>query len=109
MKKNKNKNFIHQNQKSFFFEDFLESSQVQKKTNESKISDDRLYFLFSVFFSLVLIFSISIFSISIKPSSFNEYKNINQSHLKLRRDIVDRNGDLIARNINSYHAAIKPT
>ncbi|MDC0449770.1 penicillin-binding protein 2 [Pelagibacteraceae bacterium] len=108
MKKNKNKNFIHQNQKSFFFEDFLESSQVQKKTNESKISDDRLYFLFSVFFSLVLIFSISIFSISIKPSSFNEYKNINQSHLKLRRDIVDRNGDLIARNINSYHAAIKP-
>jgi cell division protein FtsI (penicillin-binding protein 3) len=108
MKKKKNKNFIHQNQKSFFFEDFLESSQVQKKTNESKISDDRLYFLFSVFFSLVLIFSISIFSISIKPSSFNEYKNINQSHLKLRRDIVDRNGDLIARNINSYHAAIKP-
>ena len=108
MKKNKNKNFIHQNQKSFFFEDFLESSQVQKKTNESKISDDRLYFLFSVFFSLVLIFSISIFSISIKPSSFNGYKNINQSHLKLRRDIVDRNGDLIARNINSYHAAIKP-
>ena len=108
MKNNKKKNFIQQNQKSFFFEDFLESSQVQKKTNESKISDDRLYFLFSVFFSLVLIFSISIFSISIKPSSFNEYKNINQSHLKLRRDIVDRNGDLIARNINSYHAAIKP-
>ena len=108
MKNKKNKNFIHQNQKSFFFEDFLESSQIQRKTNKSKISDDRLYFLFSIFFSLILIFSISIFSISIKSSSFYDYKNVNQSHLKLRRDIVDRNGDLIARNINSYHAAIKP-
>jgi len=108
MKNKKNKDFIHQNQKSFFFEDFLESSQIQRKINKSKISDDRLYFLFSIFFSLILIFSISIFFISIKPSSFYDYKDINQSHLKLRRDIVDRNGDLIARNINSYHAAIKP-
>ena len=108
MKNKKNKDFIHQNQKSFFFEDFLESSQIQRKINKSKISDDRLYFLFSIFFSLIVIFSISIFFISIKPSSFYDYKDINQSHLKLRRDIVDRNGDLIARNINSYHAAIKP-
>jgi len=108
MKNKKKKDFIHQNQKSFFFEDFLESSQIQRKINKSKISDDRLYFLFSIFFSLIVIFSISIFFISIKPSSFYDYKDINQSHLKLRRDIVDRNGDLIARNINSYHAAIKP-
>ena len=108
MKNKKNKDFIHQNQKSFIFEDFLESSKIQRKINKSKISDDRLYFLFSIFFSLILIFSISIFFISIKPSSFYAYKDINQSHLKLRRDIVDRNGDLIARNINSYHAAIKP-
>ena len=108
MKNKKNKNVLSQNQKSFFFEDFLETSQRQKMSNKSKISDDRLYFLFSIFFSLILIFSISIFFISIKPSSFYDYKDINQSHLKLRRDIVDRNGDLIARNINSYHAAIKP-
>ena len=26
----------------------------------------------------------------------------------LRRDIVDRNGELISRNINSYHAALNP-
>ena len=109
MKKNKNKNFIPQNQKSFFFEDFLEISQRQKVTNRSKISDERLYVLFSVFFSLILIFSISIFSISIQPSNFNEYKKTNKNFLTLRRDIVDRNGQLIARNINTYRAAIKPT
>ena len=109
MKKKNSKNFIHQNQKSFFFDDFLESSKRQKKTRKSKISDDRLYVLFSVFFSLILIFSISFFSISIQPSNFKEYKKADQNSLFLRRDVVDRNGQLIASNINSYHAAIKPS
>jgi len=108
MKNKKNKNFIKHNQKSFFFEDFLETNYRKKITNKSEISDERLYVLFSVFFSLILIFSISIFSISIQPSNFYGYKNENQRSSILRRDVVDRNGVLIARNINNYHAAIKP-
>ena len=108
MKNKKDKNFIHQNQKSFFFEDFPEISQKQKVKNKFKISDDRLYILFCVFFSLILVFSISIFAISIQPSNFYNLKNTNQSFLNLRRDVVDRNGELIARNINTYRAAIKP-
>jgi cell division protein FtsI (penicillin-binding protein 3) len=108
MKNKKNKNYINHNQKSFFFEDFLETNYRKKITNKSEISDERLYVLFSVFFSLILIFSISIFSISIQPSNFYGYKNENQRSSILRRDVVDRNGVLIARNINNYHAAIKP-
>ena len=107
--KNKKKNIINHNQKSFFFEDFLEISQKQKVINKSKISDDRLYVLFCVFFSLILIFSISIFSISIQPSNFYKYENIDENFLTLRRDVVDRNGQLIARNITAYRAAIKPS
>ena len=108
MKNRKDNKPVNQNQKSFFFEDFLETNQRQKNTNKSKISDDRLYVLFCVFFSLILIFSISIFSTSIQPSNFYEYKDASQNSVMLRRDIVDRNGELIARNINTYHAAIKP-
>ena len=108
MKNKKNKNFIYQNQKSFFFEDFLETSQRQKITNKSKISDERIYVLFSVFFSLILIFSISIFSISFQQSKLNLQKDVNQNSLTLRKDVVDRNGVLMARNINTYHAAVKP-
>ena len=108
MKNKKNKNLIHQNQKSFFFEDFIETTQKQKEINKSKISDDRIYLLFCVFFSLILIFSISILSISVQPSKFYEFKNINKNFLNLRRDVVDRNGELIARNINTYRAGIKP-
>jgi cell division protein FtsI (penicillin-binding protein 3) len=104
----KNKNFINQNQKSFFFDDFFENTQKQKKIHKSKVSEDRLYILFSVFFSLILIFSISIFSISIQQSNFQEYKKVKKNPLFLRREVVDRNGQLIASNINSYHAGIKP-
>jgi len=108
--KNKNsKNFIHQNQKSFFFDDFIEISPKQKKIHKSKISEDRLYILFSVFFSLILIFSISIFSISLQESNFQGYKKVAYNYPLFRKDILDRNGELMARNINSYHAAIKPS
>ena len=106
--KKNNKNFIHQNQKSFFFEDFLETNLKHKKLYKYKILEDRLYMLFFVFFSLILVFSISILSIFFQKPNLREYKKTNQYFLPLRRDVVDRNGELIARNIDSYHAAIKP-
>ena len=106
--KKNNRNLNHENQKSFFFDDFLESTQKKKKLNKSKVYEDRLYVLFSFFFSLILIFSISIFSTSIQESNFQGYKKVNTPFSLLRRDILDRNGELMARNITSYHAAIKP-
>ena len=104
--KNNNKSF-YENQKSFFFDDFIEIDQKNKKLNKFKIYEDRLYILFSFFFSLILIFSISIFSISIQEPNFQGYKKTNYSYPLLRRDILDRNGELMARNINSYHAAVE--
>ena len=110
MKNNKsNKNFDHKNQKSFFFNDFFETIQKNKKLDKSKTYEDRLYALFSFFFSLILIFSISIFSTSIQESNFQGYKKAKHNSPLLRRDIVDRNGELMAQNINSYHAAVNPS
>ena len=105
--KKNNKNFINENQKSFFFGDFLESAQKNKNFNKSNIHEDRLYILFSFFFSLILVFSISIFSISIQKSNFQGYEKTDYNYPLLRRDILDRNGELMARNINSYHAVVK--
>ena len=70
--KKNNKTSTNENQKSFFFDDFLEITQRNKKLNKFKIYEDRLYALFSFFFSLILIFSISIFSISIQKSNLKE-------------------------------------
>jgi len=106
--KNNNKNSIHKNQKSFFFEDFIETLEKNKKLNKSKIYEDRLYVLFSFFFSLIIIFSISIFSTSIQESNFQGFKKVKSQFPLQRRDVLDRNGQLMARNMNSYHAAVKP-
>ena len=69
---------------------------------------DRIYLLFFFFFSLILIFSIKITNISLnKKNIFNLEKQTSQFSLS-RRDIVDRNGVIISRNVKTFHAAIDP-
>ena len=102
-KKNKNKNQI-----SFYFEDYLETNKKNKKLKKSNNFQDRIYLLFFFFFSLIAIFSIKIISISLSTkSTFYSEEHKSQFSL-LRRDIVDRNGVIISRNVNSFHAAIDP-
>ncbi len=108
-KKNKKKKNYNENQTSFYFEDYLETNQKNKKKTSSTISQDRIYLLFFLFFSLILIFSIKITFVSLKnPEILNNKSNYSKL-ISLRRDIVDRNNSIISRNINSYHAAINPS
>ena len=105
-KKSKKNNNI--NQASFYFEDYLETNKKNKILKKSKKFQDRIYLLFFFFFSLVLIFSIKIIHISLnKKDILNLEKNNSQFSL-LRRDIVDRNGVIISRNVNTFHAAVDP-
>ena len=104
-KKNKNDNI---NQKSFFFEDYIETNKKTKSSQKNNFFQDRIYLLFFLFFSLIFIFSIRIIHVSLnKIELFNEENALKNFYL-MRRDIVDRNGILISRNIKSYHAAINP-
>ena len=104
-KKNKDYNI---NQKSFYFEDYLETNQKNKKVKNSNISQDRIYLLFFLFFSLITIFSIKIIFVSLKNLEIYDQKNHSFHFTSLRRDIIDRNGTLISRNVKSFHAAINP-
>ena len=105
-KKSKKNNNI--NQTSFYFEDFIETNKKNKIFKKSNNFQDRIYLLFFFFFSLILIFSIKITHIALnKKDTFSLEKQNTQFSL-LRRDIVDRNGILISRNINTYHAAVDP-
>ena len=96
--------------KSFYFEDYTESEIINdsKNLDTIKISLNRVTFLSFIFFSLILIFSIKIIHLSLLPDKNSFSKNINQNFIKERRDVVDRNGIIIARNIDVYDAAIKP-
>ena len=104
-KKNKDLNI---NQKSFYFEDYLETNQKNKKIKDSSISQDRIYLLFFLFFSLIVIFSIKIIFVSLKNLEIHNQKTNLFYKTTLRRDIVDRNGVLVSRNVKSFHAAVNP-
>ena len=107
MRKKGRKKLFNKNQKSFYFEEYLETNEPFKKQKKTVMSDDRIYILFFLFISLILIFSISITSISLQKSDIKKIENTKKSKISLRKDILDRNGILISRNITAYHAAVK--
>ena len=96
------------NQRGFYFEDYLETNKKNKILKKSNNLQDRIYLLFFFFFSLILIFSIKITYISLDGKNiFNIEKQV--SHFSLeRRDIVDKNGVIISRNVKTFHAAVDP-
>ena len=77
--KQSKKNLIRENQKSFFFEDFIEVNNKQKKLVKTNLSEDRFYVLFSIFLSLILVFSISVVNISLEKTKHRINKK-NNSH-----------------------------
>ena len=103
----KNKNF-NKNQNSFYFEDFLETNKKDKIFKKNNTFQDRIYLLFFLFFSLIFIFSIRIIHVSLNSVELSNQENFSYKYFLQRRDIVDRNGSLISRNIKSFHAAINP-
>ncbi len=105
MKKKQKQN---KNQSSFYFEDYLETNKRNKKLKNSNNFQDRIYLLFFFFFSLILIFSIKITHISLSEKKISYFDKKNAQFSLLRRDIVDRNGVIISRNINTFHAAVNP-
>ena len=96
--------------KGFYFKDYIESDIIvnNKDSKLIKVSLGRVIFLSFIFFSLILIFSIKIIYLSLSSEKDLFLENTNQDFVKERRDIVDRNGIIIARNIDIYSAGIRP-
>ncbi len=108
-KKNKKNKSLKTNQTSFYFEDYLETNKKNKSFKKKFLLMDRIYLLFFLFFSLIFIFSIRIINISLNKIEIQNQEHIQSNFSLLRRDIVDRNGTLISRNIKSFHAAVNPS
>ena len=94
------------NQSSFYFDDYLETNKKKNIKNQVIFKIEFIYYFF--FFSLILIFSIKITHISLYNKEIINNDNHRSKFSLLRRDIVDRNGIIISRNINTYHVAIDP-
>ncbi len=96
------------NQRSFYFEDYLETNKKNKILKRTNNLQDRVYLLFFFFFSLILIFSIKISHISLSNKNISNIDKQSEQFSLTRRDIVDRNGVIISRNVKTFHAAIDP-
>ena len=108
MKEKVKKNYFKK--KSFYFKDYSESEIFfnNRNTKLVKVSLNRITFLFFIFFSLILIFSIKIIYLSSYPEKNFSSGKINKSFIKERGDIIDRNGIILARNIDIYSAGVRP-
>ena len=103
------KNKKSNKKKSFFFKDYTEAEITSDQTvSFIKISINRISFLFFIFFSMLLIFSVKIIYLSLLSDKVLTSENINRAFIKERHDIVDKNGTIIARSIDIYDAGIRP-
>ena len=107
-KKSKKNNIFSAKQNSFYFADYLETNLKQKHISKSNISEDRIYTLFFSFLCLMAIFCIKITFTSFQEPEFLEKKKNSLNFIPIRRDVVDRNGVLISRNIKTYDLAVRP-
>ena len=109
MRKKYNKDKNHNiNQNSFYFEDYFETNKKNKYSQKNNYFQNRIYLLFFLFFSLILIFGIRILHVSLNQIEIFDTQRSPEKLVTLRRDIVDRNGSLISRNIQTFHAAVNP-
>ena len=96
------------NKKSFYFQDYTESELIyNSRSNDIKISLNRVTFLSFIFFSLIIIFSIKIIYLSLSAENF--IYNSNEKNLEnTRRDIIDRNNSILATNVTLFNVGVRP-
>ncbi len=95
--------------KSFYFEDYTESEILTNNNYKKlKISANRATFVFFIFFGLMFIFTIKIFYLSLYPEKFLYSKDSKENFEIDRRDIIDRNGSVLATNVNLYDVGLRP-
>jgi cell division protein FtsI (penicillin-binding protein 3) len=96
--------------KSFYFQDYTESEILGNNINFNiqKISLHRVTFLSFIFFSLILICGIKIIYLALSPEKSFYTNNIKKDFIKNRRDIIDRNGSVLATNVDLYDVGLRP-
>ena len=106
MKKSKKENI----KKGFYFNDYTESEIVDKKKNfkNIKISQNRVTFIFFIFISLITIFGIKITYLSLFPEKSSYSSDLKKKTINQRRNIIDRNGSILATNVSLYDVGVRP-
>ena len=97
--------------RSFYFEDYETSTYEyieQSKSSVVRLSLNRVSFVFFIFLVIAVVFGSKIIYLAlIKKENYFINQSLPSIFLK-RQDILDRNNNLLARNVKLYSAAIRP-
>jgi len=96
--------------KSFYFKDYSDTDLFNnnKSRHVIKTSFNRATFIFFIFLSLTFIFGAKIIYLSLSPEKFFLIDKKNNFFPKNRRNIIDRNGSILATNVNLYDVGVRP-
>jgi cell division protein FtsI (penicillin-binding protein 3) len=108
---NNSGNYIPWRSRGIFFEDYETPKyeyKQQSRFSEVKLSLNRVSFIFFIFLVVAFVFGSKIIYLSsVKKENYFTNKSVSSEFLK-RQDILDRNNNLLARNVKLHSAAIKP-
>ena len=95
------------NSKIFVLEDYESEFPYKKSKSNLNITFNRIAFIYFVFFMISIIYSIKVFYLSSLNSKIKieKFLPIKKNY---RADILDSNGDFIAKAINTQIAGIDP-
>ena len=99
MKKKNNENLILENYENEF------SYQLDK--SNLNISFNRIAFIFFIFLMICFIFSIKVVFLGSLNSKLQK-KEVEQTKTNFRADIIDNNGNFLAKTVNTLTIGIKP-
>ena len=88
-------------------EDYENEFSFKKKKSDLKIDFNRIAFIFFIFFSISVIYSIQLLHLGSLKLEYKETKPpINKKNY--RADIIDRNGDYLVKSVSSINIGINP-
>ena len=97
---------MNNSEKKLFINEYESEFNFKKNKSNLKFSFNRTAFIFFFFILISIIFSIKIFyygSVSVNSNTINTIKKKD-----FRADLIDRNGNLIARTVKTINVGIDP-
>ncbi len=96
------------NKSKLTIEDYKSDFTFKKKENGLNIQFNRVAFIFFVFFIIYLIYTIHLIHLGSRKSKFENINNLPGSKNKLyRADIIDINGNYLAKTVKSIDIGLK--
>ncbi len=96
------------NKERFFFYENNKEFQYDKKNNNIQTKFSRVAFIFFVFFIISLIYTIHLIHLGSRNLKNPINNQINVDNKLKRADIVDRNGNFLAKTVSSIDIGINP-